>query len=82
VRSARPCRRQALALEFRCGLAGERGQPAQQLVQEVKVALLALGERRVSAERGSDGFSGLRCPLSCQAGCRGAVGEHPGSQGA
>jgi hypothetical protein len=51
VRSVRPGHGQALALEFRCGLAGERGQPTQQLVQQVKVALLALGQRRVSAER-------------------------------
>jgi hypothetical protein len=42
-----------LALDRRRGLAGQRGQPAQQLGEQVKPALLALGQRRVVAERGS-----------------------------
>jgi hypothetical protein len=38
VRGVRPCPGQALALEFGCGLACERDQPTQQLVQEVEAA--------------------------------------------
>lgn len=50
VRGALAVRGQALALDRHRNLAGQRGQPAQQLGQNVKPALLALGQRRVGAK--------------------------------
>lgn len=55
VRGGRPGRGQALVIVMVENLAGERGQPAQQLGQDVKLALLPLSDRRVGAERGGDG---------------------------
>jgi hypothetical protein len=62
---------QALALESDRDLSGERGQPAQYLGQHVEVALPALGQRQVGAERGDDSLDGRRGPLPGEA----ATGE-------